>query len=65
MRRVATAFALLIVSVGAYALVGVAPATAAPARVLAIHVGPDLEVNPVSCPNLQRLGAAERSCLLE
>jgi membrane-bound serine protease (ClpP class) len=48
MRRVATAFALLIVAVGAYALVGVAPAAAATPRVLAIRFGPDLEVNPVT-----------------
>lgn len=48
MRVAATAFALLLVTVGALALAGVAPAAATTPRVLAIRFGPDLEVNPVT-----------------
>jgi len=48
LRRIATIFALTIVSVGAYALLAVPPAGAATPRVLAIRFGPDLEVNPVT-----------------
>jgi membrane-bound serine protease (ClpP class) len=48
LRRIATIFALTIVSVSAYALIAVPPAGAATPRVLAIRFGPDLEVNPVT-----------------
>jgi membrane-bound serine protease (ClpP class) len=48
LRRIATIFALAIVSVGAHALLAASPAGAATPRVLAIRFGPDLEVNPVT-----------------
>jgi len=48
LRRIATIFALTIVSVSAYALIAVPPAGAATPRVLAIRFGPDLEVNPIT-----------------
>jgi len=48
LRRIGTTFALAIVSVSAYALLAAAPAGAVTPRVLAIHFGPDLEVNPVT-----------------
>jgi len=48
-RRIATALALLIVSVGVFTAVGVGSAAAgATPRVLAIRFGPDLEVNPIT-----------------
>jgi membrane-bound serine protease (ClpP class) len=48
LRRIATTFALTIVSISAYALLAAPPASAATPRVLAIRFGPDLEVNPVT-----------------
>jgi membrane-bound serine protease (ClpP class) len=48
LRRAAAIFALTIVSLGAYALLAAAPASASTPRVLAIRFGPDLEVNPVT-----------------
>jgi membrane-bound serine protease (ClpP class) len=47
-RRITVSFALAILAVGAFALLGVAPAGAATPRVLAIRFEPDLEVNPVT-----------------
>jgi hypothetical protein len=43
LRRIATTFALTIVSGSAYALLAVPPAGAATPRVLAIRFSPDLE----------------------
>jgi membrane-bound serine protease (ClpP class) len=48
LRRIATTFALAIISISAYALLAAGPAGAATPRVLAIRFGPDLEVNPVT-----------------
>jgi membrane-bound serine protease (ClpP class) len=48
LRRIAVSFALAMLSVGAFAVLAVAPAGAATARVLAIRFGPDLEVNTVT-----------------
>ena len=48
LHRVAAIFALVIVSISAYALLAAASADAATPRVLAIRFGPDLEVNPVT-----------------
>jgi membrane-bound serine protease (ClpP class) len=48
LRRAAAIFALTIVSLGAYALLAAAPASASTPRVLAIRFGPDLEVNPIT-----------------
>jgi membrane-bound serine protease (ClpP class) len=46
--RLLTIFGALVLVVGAYSLLAVAPAAAAAPRVLAIRFGPDLEVNPVT-----------------
>jgi membrane-bound serine protease (ClpP class) len=46
--RLLTIFGALVLAIGAYSLLGVAPAAAATPRVLAIRFGPDLEVNPVT-----------------
>jgi membrane-bound serine protease (ClpP class) len=46
--RLLTIFGALVLAVGAYSLLAVAPAAAAAPRVLAIRFGPDLEVNPVT-----------------
>jgi membrane-bound serine protease (ClpP class) len=46
--RLLTIFGALVLAIGAYSLLAVAPAAAATPRVLAIRFGPDLEVNPVT-----------------
>jgi membrane-bound serine protease (ClpP class) len=46
--RLLTILGALVLVVGAYSLLAVAPAAAAAPRVLAIRFGPDLEVNPVT-----------------
>ena len=46
--RVRLIFAASILATAAHGLVVASPAAAAPPRVLAIRVGPDLEVNPVT-----------------
>jgi membrane-bound serine protease (ClpP class) len=61
LRRIATTFALAVVSISAYALLVVVPAGAATPRVLAIRFGPDLEVNPVTKDYLDhQLSVAEK-----
>jgi membrane-bound serine protease (ClpP class) len=60
-RRVVTALALIVISVGGYVLLNTAPAGAAAPRVLAIRFGPDLEVNPVTADYLNhQLSVAEQ-----
>jgi membrane-bound serine protease (ClpP class) len=46
--RLLTILGALVLAIGAYSLLAVAPAAAATPRVLAIRFGPDLEVNPVT-----------------